>query len=91
MDHDLFVREIRDNHREIHDMTGTDPVHFCYPSGNYSSKFFPWLGECGVQSATTCERGLAAAEANPMLLPRVLDDSVTDLLRFQSFVSGFFA
>lgn len=89
-DRELFMRELQDNRREIQEMTGTNPVHFCYPSGNYSKEFFAWLGECGVQSATTCERGLATRAANPLLLPRVLDDSTTDLLRFQSFVSGLF-
>lgn len=90
MDRDLFMRELRDNSLEIQEMTGTNPVHFCYPSGNYSEAFFPWLGEWGVRSATTCERGLATCAANPLLLPRVLDDSMTDLLRFQSLVSGLF-
>lgn len=91
MDRDLFTREIRDNRREIQEIAGTDPVHFCYPSGNYSEAFFPWLRECGVESATTCERGLAARGCNPLLLPRVLDDSTTDLQRFESFVAGLFA
>lgn len=90
VDHDLFVREIQDNRLAIQELTGTNPVHFCYPSGNYSERFFPWLRECGVQSATTCERGLAVRDTNPLLLPRVLDDTTTDLLRFQSFVSGLF-
>jgi peptidoglycan/xylan/chitin deacetylase (PgdA/CDA1 family) len=90
MDRNLFIKEILDNRREIREMAGTDPVHFCYPSGNYSNEFFPWLSECGVKSATTCERGLATAQANPLLLPRVLDDSMTDSLRFQSLVSGLF-
>jgi peptidoglycan/xylan/chitin deacetylase (PgdA/CDA1 family) len=89
-DHDLFVREIRDNRACIHELTGKNPIHFCYPSGNYSREFFPWLAECGVQSATTCERGLATREGDRFLVPRVLDDSMTDLLRFQSVVSGLF-
>jgi peptidoglycan/xylan/chitin deacetylase (PgdA/CDA1 family) len=87
-DRNLFLRELHDNRREIQEMTGRNPVHFCYPSGNYSEQFFPWLAECEVQSATTCERGLAARTANPLGLPRVLDDSTTDSLRFQTFVSG---
>jgi peptidoglycan/xylan/chitin deacetylase (PgdA/CDA1 family) len=90
MDHDLFVKEIRDNRVDIEELTGKNPVHFCYPSGNYSNKFFPWLHECGVESATTCERRLATRGTNPLLLPRVLDDSMTDSLRFQSLVSGLF-
>ncbi len=90
-DRDLFVREIRDNRREIYEATGKNPVHFCYPSGCYAPDFFSWLTECAVQTATTCERGLATRGAEPLLLPRVLDDSTTDLVRFQSFVSGLFA
>jgi len=91
MPRELFVREIQDNRDEIYEVTGKNPVHFCYPSGYYSSDFFPWLKECGVRSATTCERGLAARGTEPLLLPRVLDDSTTGLLRFQSVVSGLFA
>jgi hypothetical protein len=44
----------------------------------------------GVTSATTCEPGLAAAQSQDLLLPRFLDDSSVDLLRFQSFVAGVF-
>jgi len=51
----------------------------------------PWLSDLGVQSATTCERGLARVNSNPLLLPRVLDDSTMNLLRFESFVSGLFS
>lgn len=91
MERDLFVREIQDNRRDIYEVTGKNPVHFCYPSGRYGLELLPWLKDCGVQSATTCERGLATRKTEPLLLPRVLDDSPTDLLRFQSFVSGLFA
>jgi peptidoglycan/xylan/chitin deacetylase (PgdA/CDA1 family) len=90
MERDLFVREIQDNRREICEATGKNPVHFCYPSGSHAPEFFPWLRECDVRSATTCERALASRETEALLLPRVLDDSATDSLRFQSFVSGLF-
>lgn len=87
---ELFIREIQDNATFIRGLTGKQAVHFCYPSGDYSPEFFAWLRECGVQSATTCEKGLATSASSPMLLPRVLDDSTTDVLRFESFVSGLF-
>jgi peptidoglycan/xylan/chitin deacetylase (PgdA/CDA1 family) len=89
-DKDLFQREILDNSNYIHDLTGKKPIHFCYPSGDYSSDFFPWLSELGVVSATTCERGLATADSQDLLLPRFLDDSSVDLIRFESFVAGVF-
>ena len=89
-DRDLFTQEIRDNSNYIERLSGKIPIHFCYPSGDYCSDFFPWLAEMGVVSATTCERGLATAQSEDLLLPRFLDDSSVDLLRFQSFVAGVF-
>lgn len=87
-DKSLFEREIIDNRNYIRDLSGKDAVHFCYPSGDYSGEFFPWLSELGIKTATTCERGLAQADSQDLLLPRFLDDSSVDLIRFQSFVAG---
>ncbi len=89
-DRDLFTREVRNNSAFIHELTGKTPEHFCYPSGDYSLDFLPWLRECGVKSATTCERGLARPSSPPLLLPRVLDDSTMDPIRFESFIYGLF-
>lgn len=87
-DKTLFQREITDNRNFIQNVTGKKPVHFCYPSGDYHLQFLPWLTELGVETATTCERGLAKASSQDLLLPRFLDDSSVDLIRFQSFVAG---
>jgi hypothetical protein len=89
-DKNLFQNEIRDNSEYIQRLTGKAPVHFCYPSGDTCPDFLPWLAGMGVISATTCEPGLATAQSNHLLLPRFLDDSSVDLLRFQSFVAGVF-
>lgn len=87
-DKSLFEREISENRERIQELTGREPVHFCYPSGDYSPEFFPWLSEMGIRTATTCERGLAGKDSQDLLLPRFLDDSSVDLIRFQSFVAG---
>ena len=87
-DRALFVKEVEDNRRRIVDLTGKTPVHFCYPSGDYAPEFFGWLKECGVKSATTCEVGLASQNSQKLKLPRVLDHSQLDSLRFESVVSG---
>ncbi len=87
-DQALFNREIDDNRRQIQDMTGKVPVHFCYPSGVYSPESFAWLKGRGVESATTCEKGLALKTSEMLKLPRVLDDSNMPMLRFESVVSG---
>jgi len=86
----LFQREVQDNREYIQRLTGKAAVHFCYPSGDYCPDFLPWLAEEGVISATTCERGLATAQSEDLLLPRFLDDSSVDPIRFQSFVAGVF-
>jgi peptidoglycan/xylan/chitin deacetylase (PgdA/CDA1 family) len=87
-DKTLFQCEIRDNSEYIQKLTGQTPVHFCYPSGDYCQDFLGWLSELGVTSATTCERGLATPQSQDLLLPRFLDDSSVDLVRFESFVAG---
>ncbi len=87
-DRTLFVREIEDNRDRIRDMTGANPVHFCYPSGDYAAEFVGWLGECGVRTAATCETGLARCSSESMKLPRVLDVNNMDPIRFESIVAG---
>lgn len=90
-DRELFLRELRDNAVRIREISGKTPRHFCYPSGHNEPEFLPWLREFGVQSATTCDRGFASPSADPLLLPRVLDDSNMDLVEFEGVVSGLFA
>ena len=86
--HELFLREIRDNAAAITEMTGRKPTHFCYPSGDYAAEFLPWLRECGVESATTCELALARPGSDPLLLPRLLDDCNVTGLDFESYLYG---
>lgn len=90
-DKDLFRREILENSHAITELAGQRPVHFCYPSGHYTPEFVPWLRELGIESATTCDRGLAHHGSPNLRLPRVLDDSTVELLRFESLVAGMFA
>lgn len=88
VDRDAFAREIEDNRRSLIEMTGDTPQHFCYPSGVYEPDFFPWLRELGVRSATTCETGIARADTDPLLLPRLIDTSNLALVEFESWTSG---
>lgn len=89
VDHDLFLREIRDNARFITDMTGVAPKHFCYPSGVTDPAFLPWLREAQVASATTCVHGLCRPASDPLLLPRYLDGTGTTTLDFEALLSGW--
>ena len=88
LDRALFTREIIENRDRIRELTGKTPDHFCYPSGVYHREFFPWLAECGVKSATTCERGIALPTSEMMRLPRLLDDCGMDPLRFEAAIAG---
>ncbi len=87
-DRDLFVREIHDNAKFVEAITGLAPQHFCYPSGVTSPEFLPWLRQCGIQSATTCEHGVATRDDDPLLLPRYLDGCAVTELDFESWLSG---
>jgi peptidoglycan/xylan/chitin deacetylase (PgdA/CDA1 family) len=87
-DRDLFEREVRDNRERIREYTGSEPTHFCYPSGDYAYEFLPWLRGLGVKSATTCELGLAKQDSEPLLLPRFLDATDVGEIEFESWLSG---
>ena len=90
-DRTLFLREIEDNRRSIHAMTGKPTSHFCYPSGTYDLEFLPWLRESGVISATTCETGFASQTSDRLLLPRVLDNPSLSPIEFESWLTGISA
>jgi peptidoglycan/xylan/chitin deacetylase (PgdA/CDA1 family) len=90
-DRELFLREINDNRESIQEMTGKSASHFCYPSGVWSQAFLPWLREAGVESATTCEFGLASRSSDPLLLPRLVDVTTLSPIEFESWVAGISA
>jgi peptidoglycan/xylan/chitin deacetylase (PgdA/CDA1 family) len=87
-DRSSFIKEIKENQYRIRELSGREPVHFCYPSGRYSATFARWLSECGIQSAATCRPGMASASSNPMMLPRMLDDSLQAESRFYGVLNG---
>ena len=87
-DEALFRREIQDNRSHIHELTATQPVHFCYPSGVYRPSFLPWLRKEHVVSATTCDAGLAARQSESLLLPRFIDNQTRTQIEFESWVTG---
>ena len=87
-DHDLFIREIRDNRFRVERITGIPAVHFCYPSGVWRREFLPWLNEERVATATTCEPGLASIHSEKLLLPRLLDMSTLTSIEFEGWLAG---
>ena len=89
-DHDEFVREVTENQARIAEYTGdpTQRLHFCYPSGDYLPEYGTWLQGLGVETATTCDAGLARPDDNPYYIPRVFDTPNLSDTMFTAWVTG---
>jgi peptidoglycan/xylan/chitin deacetylase (PgdA/CDA1 family) len=88
LDRDVFLKEIEDNRACLARVSAAPAVHFCYPSGGYHPDFLDYLREAGIQSAATCDPGLATPRSNPLLLPRILDVSGMTAGEFVAWLSG---
>jgi peptidoglycan/xylan/chitin deacetylase (PgdA/CDA1 family) len=85
---ELFTREIEDNRHSLAQVAAAPARHFCYPGGFHLPEFAGFLKELGVQSAVTCEPGLAGRGTNRYLLPRFLDSTNVTPTEFAAWVSG---
>jgi peptidoglycan/xylan/chitin deacetylase (PgdA/CDA1 family) len=83
-----FAREIVDNRARIETLTHRPANHFCYPSGVYRQSFLGWLRDANVRSATTCDPGMATAQSQPLLLPRLVDTMGLSDETFEAWSSG---
>ena len=61
LDVDALLWDIRLNRDLIASTTGRVPRHLCYPDGVYHTSHLRHLRACGVETATTCDPGLATA------------------------------
>jgi len=84
-----YMYELEENRRQINGILGSNPTHFCYPGGNHKPEHIRWLREAGIVSATTCDPGIVAVSANPLLLPRLIDTSFLPDVQFEGWLSGF--
>ncbi len=82
-------REVMDNRLYLEPLVGERLVHLCYPSGQWSEQHLPWLEALDIESATTCEPGLASAEHHPLALPRFLDAENVHLIEVEAELWGF--
>src|SRR5262249_7109542 len=85
---ELFIREIEDNRAFLRELGCTDRRHFCYPDGRFGTQFLPWLTELGIESATTCEPGLATRMSNTLLCPRLIDSYGMSEVEFEGWLHG---
>ena len=86
--HEAFIDNLRANREFITEMTGSEPNHFCYPSGHYNQESVRWLRDYGVKSATTCDLGLCSAKTDYLLIPRLIDTSNISDTGFESWLVG---
>jgi peptidoglycan/xylan/chitin deacetylase (PgdA/CDA1 family) len=87
-DVDGLLRDIRVNRDLITSITRRIPRHLCYPDGIYHASHLPYLRACGVETATTCDPGLAGTSAHPLLLPRFVDSEACSQATFNAWVTG---
>ena len=81
--------EIRKNRQILEKITSGPLVHFCYPSGQWSTLHWPVLKDAGIKSATTCMPGLNDSNVNLLALNRFLDsDDIPDIV-FESELYRF--
>ena len=83
MNREIFQGEIDKNRQKIIAISGKNPSHFCYPGGVHRPDFLPWLRKANVDVATTTEPGLGTRNAEPFLLPRLLDNVAAKRNRVQ--------
>ena len=68
---DHALREMRDGKSEIEANIGTPVSTFCYPFGSVGSRTPELCRQAGFRAACTTRSGLARADSDPFLLPRV--------------------
>jgi peptidoglycan/xylan/chitin deacetylase (PgdA/CDA1 family) len=83
-----YLDNLQTNRNLISKMTGSEPAHFCYPSGGYTSESVSWLRDYGIASATTCDVGLMSAKTDPLLIPRLMVTSALSDVAFESWLVG---
>ena len=85
---DALTQEIEQNRAFLAAATGTEPTHFCYPSGTFHPDAPALLAACGVRSATLVTEGLNAPGSDPFRLRRLLDGRRITDLEFDAYLAG---
>jgi peptidoglycan/xylan/chitin deacetylase (PgdA/CDA1 family) len=83
------AREILDNCDALATLVSLPSRHFCYPSGSWDVRQWPWLEAMSVRSAATCEAGLNDHHTPRYALKRFLDSEHIHQLEFEAELCGF--
>lgn len=87
-DRAAVVREITDNRAALSRVLPGPWTHFCYPSGVYHPRVWPWLKELGIETATTIRHGFNYRTGNPLELFRFLDGDNVAPVEFDAELAG---
>jgi peptidoglycan/xylan/chitin deacetylase (PgdA/CDA1 family) len=85
----VALREFADNRAVLEPLTGKRLEHFCYPSGFWSERHWPWLTAAGFKTATTCEPGFNYRATPRLALKRFLDGEHISDLEFEAEICGY--
>lgn len=88
-DEAVAIKEVLDNKQSLEAMVDHPLVHFCYPSGIWSERQWPWLAKVGVQTAATCMAGLNDPEVPVLAVRRFLDGANISQIEFAAELFGF--
>lgn len=88
-DQSVAQREIADNQSAIKRLINIEAHHFCYPSGLWDERQWPWLDGMHVKSSTTCLPGLNSHMTPRHALRRFLDGEDIHQLEFEAALTGF--
>ncbi len=67
---DRIASELSDSKSALEDMLGRSVDHFCYPYGSHDLRCVEAAAQAGYRSGTTCQRGAATPQDDPLSLPR---------------------
>jgi hypothetical protein len=81
-------REIRENRESLAPLISQPLVHFCYPSGIFHPRVWPWLEDMGLRSATTTEAGFCRVNTPRYALPRIVDGEILPDIEFEAEMAG---
>jgi peptidoglycan/xylan/chitin deacetylase (PgdA/CDA1 family) len=80
--------EVRTNRDVLERLTGTRPLHFCYPLGLWERSVWPDLTAEGVQTAVTTRNGPNYSQTPALALRRYLTGEAMSALEFEFELSG---
>lgn len=82
-------RELAENGAALDALDSGEKIHFCYPSGVWSTNHWKILSDFGIESATTCHSGINTRKTPKYALSRFLDGEDVHQLEFEAALSGF--